>query len=379
MQAPTPSDVPYTPPPATSDPYNSGVGYNPYSGPGAPLPPTNYGANPYGASMPGYAPTPGSYGYAPPKKKTSPWLVVGLVILVVVLLLCGGGFWGFSKLLGVGSSDGQANLNPKGINFKYSGVNMTVTSLAQAKTFDDDSYIYESSTGSTRYVRVNLHEAYPESNGRRVYYFVSYTSGFKLMTADNKSIKPLQEKYYTSGSAGQSRENWLDFKVDKAVEDLSQLVLKVGNEGTGEMVMSIPLKDNPDLSKYNDKAITPNKAFSYAGMSWTLKNASQSYSFAGKQAQDGQVFVTISLVANNPTENSYYMSDFVLLIGPDNSKVDPDLYSDLSQFYVIEPHDTNVEGFAMYQIKASPTGQYGLYFLPGRNNAWPAQTLTLQF
>lgn len=363
------------PPPVSNDPYSS---YSPYGNASAPPPPTPYSAPSYGPGPQSYPPPAPNYNnYAPTKKKGSPWLIIGIVVIVVVLLACGGGAWGIAKLLGVGSSDGQAKSEPKGINFTYSSVKFTVTSLQQAKTFEDDDSIY-SSSGTTRYVRVNLHEEYP--SGDHMYFSISYYSGFKLVMPDGKSVKTQGEKYYTSGSAGQKRDNWLDFKVSQAVEDLSQLVLKVGKEGSGEMILSIPLKDNPDLSKYQDKAIAPNQQFSYADMNWTLKSATQSFSLGGEQVQDGNVFITVSLVANNPTNYKYYMASFVALIGPDKNPTPPDtLASDLDNFYIIQAHSTNITGTAVFEVKLSPTGQYMLYFVEGEDNAWPSKQVPLQF
>lgn len=373
VQASAPNASITLPPPPVSDPYNSGAAYNPYGNVGTPPPPA-YGT-PYGQ---GYPPAPPYPNYTPPKKKTSPWLIFGLVTLVVVLLICGGGAWGVARILGFGSPDGQAKSSPKGINFTYASVNFTVTSIEQAKSFDDAKMIYGSSSATTRYIRLNTHEKYPE--GDHLFFQVSYFRDFKLIMPDGKSIDSLEEKYYTSHSPGEERDNWMDFKVENAVENLSQLVLKVGDEGTGEMVMSIPLKDNPDLSKYQDKAITPNQAFSYASMNWTLKSATQSFSFGGKQVKKGEVVVTASLVANNPTGYKYYMKDFLALIGPDKKPTEPNvLESNMYQFFIIQPHATNVSGTAVFHTKLSPTGQYVLYFAAGQDNAWPEKQIPLQF
>ncbi|HEV7235013.1 MAG TPA: hypothetical protein VGN15_02460 [Ktedonobacteraceae bacterium] len=79
--------------------------------------------------------------------------------------------------------------------------------------------------------------------------------------------------------------------------------------------MLIPLKAGADISKYQPKTSTPDTKFQYAGLSWTLKSATESYSIAGNQATQGNVYITIALNIANSTSNNYsaYYADIARL------------------------------------------------------------------
>src|SRR5258708_37128645 len=78
--------------------------------------------------------------------------------------------------------------------------------------------------------------------------------------------------------------------------------------GQDETQMTIPLTGKADLSAYTLKTITPNTAFTYASMNWTLTTVTSSLSAGGKQADSGKRYIVVSLKLSNPTSNTYYFN-----------------------------------------------------------------------
>jgi hypothetical protein len=71
--------------------------------------------------------------------------------------------------------------------------------------------------------------------------------------------------------------------------------------------MDVPLTTSPDVSKYQLKTITPNSAFNYAGLNWTLTTVTSGLSADGKQATTGMRYIVVTLKADNHTQNGFYM------------------------------------------------------------------------
>jgi len=135
---------------------------------------------------------------------------------------------------------------------------------------------------------------------------------------DGSIIAPRNAKYYEGPAAGVSQNNWIDFPANIQNIDLSKLVLRFGS--STENQMNIPLVASADLNKYQPKTVSPNAAFQYAGLSWTLTSATESLSATGQQASTGMVYVTVTLKAFNSTTNNFsaYPGDYMRLQSGDS-------------------------------------------------------------
>jgi hypothetical protein len=347
-----------TPPPPPADPYSGAPQPNPY---GPPPPQPGQYMPPIGAPNP----------YAIPNKKKSPALYIVLGIVVAVLVICGGSVWAISKALGTdsktgtggsggSSSGGQFAAEQKvDLSVIYSSVQFTFTSLQQADKFSDDSLSGLSYSSKKNYVRINFKE---QQTSQKSSYF-SYRSSFLLVLPDKTTVSPIKSSEYSGPESGVVRTNWVDFELKDQV-DLSKLSLRLG--ASDEAQMTFELKTGADVSKYKPQQVTLNKSFQYAGMDWTLKDATQIYYNNGKQAKNGKVFVLVNLKANNPAGNGsvYLYSGFMRLKSGDTVSA-PTYDSNLDDFDIIEDGTSNIQGMAVFETP--PASTYTLEFTSGKN------------
>lgn len=267
-------------------------------------------------------PAPGTYAvpnYARAPRRSRGWLITSIVLLLV-LALGGAGFYVLSHRSPAGNQSGTSGnaqqSTPGGggstpgsggngntptssgstteqlnLSFTYSSIALTITSVEYAASFPDDT---------RQAVRVSFKESNPTSYPVRLL----YGDVTRLMLPDGSVIGSVQTKNFALPAPGISDENWIDFPVSASISDLSTLVLQMGRQS--ESQMQIPLKPNADLSKFQDKTATPNATFQYAGLKWTMTKAVESLSAAGAQATTGNVYVTLTLQAVNPTNQGVY-------------------------------------------------------------------------
>ena len=142
--------------------------------------------------------------------------------------------------------------------------------------------------------------------------------------------------------------------------------------------MDVPLKSGADLSKYQTKTVNPNTQFQYAKLNWTIQSATQSLYFNGQQAKTGQVYITVSLKAdNNSTYEVWLFGSFVHLNANGNS-IAADLESNTNGFDDMQPGTTNHQGSVTFLTQPAANGKYVLDFLPDKNGDWTEQTVPLQ-
>lgn len=209
------------------------------------------------------------------------------------------------------STSGVEQLNLK---ITYANVSLTIVSAQIANSFPDDN----ASPGSAGVVRVNLQEnnatagnpGYLESNV------------ILLVLPDGSTVRQNNQKQDISPDAGVNRPNWLDFPLSSQVT-VGQLTLRIGK--STENQMDVPLKPGADLSKYQDKTSSPNAQFQYAGISWTLKTATLSYSYNDRQATTGNLYVILNLSAANNSSSGFVagVSQYMRLQAGGNS-TEPD-------------------------------------------------------
>lgn len=330
-----------------------------------PPPPVAATYNPYTASAPGGAqtyqqsnapgyvpppesdsynktPMPGTYTTVPPyarARKSHGCLITSIVLLLVLAAGIGGVvFWqqhnnhsnngqttnnGTPNSVGstphTGGSNGGTNGANGGsteqLNLKvtYAGVNITITSVQFASSFTDDT----SSNGQAGLVRVNFHEINPLTKNPGY----GEESVLLLVLPDGSTVQSSRQLQFFSPDGNISRDNWADFPVSSQVT-LSQLTLRFGT--ANENPMSIPLQPNADISKYQDKTSNPNVSFQYAGLNWTLKTASLSYSYQSHQATKGNLYVVLTLSAINNSSKEFISlpSSFMRLQTGDNMQAE---------------------------------------------------------
>lgn len=206
------------------------------------------------------------------------------------------------------TGNGATN-EPLNLMFTFASVNMTITSVQYANSFPDDS----SATSGT--VRINFKEANSTSGGSSVY----YPDVTRLKLPDGTLIAPLNEENSSSPQPQVSDTNWIDFTVPAPPADLSKLILQMGTLNDNQML--IPLSPGADLSQYQPKTVTPNLKFQYAGLDWTISNATEGLNENGNQATKGNVYIVLTLMAFNPTTSDFsaYYGDYIRLKAGDTT------------------------------------------------------------
>lgn len=340
-----------TPPPPPTDPYAAPAPANPYAAPGQPGQ---------------YMPPP----FAPGTNKKSSTLYIVLGIVLAVLVVCGGGTWAITKAFNSGTSGGTGgggSNNSSGqfaasqnVNLQvvYASDQITITSIKQASKFSDDSFTGLDYENNKNYVRLNFNE---KQLSDKTSYFV-YDTAFTLILPDQSTAKAIQAEETEGPAGGVVRTNWIDFELDKQV-DLSKLTLRLGS--SDEAQMTFPLKTGADVSKYNPQKITPNQAFQYASMNWTLNDVTQSYYNNGQQAKSGKVVVIVDLTANNNSNSTIYLDDNFIRLKSGTTVTAPNFDSSLSNFDIVDPGTTNIQGTAVFDTP--PSSSYTLEFASGQN------------
>ncbi len=191
--------------------------------------------------------------------------------------------------VGSGPMTEQVNLK-----LTYASIEYTITSVQQANGFPDDS----STTQSL--VRINLNEHNPTSNNPGF----AYDNAAHLLLPDGTITPVANSQYRYAPDAATQHANWIDFAVPSPNLDLSKLVLRMGQ--ATENQMDIPLMPNADLSKYQPKTITPNTAFQYAGLHFTITTVAESLSADTQQAATGQNFIVVTMKVVNPTSSEFF-------------------------------------------------------------------------
>lgn len=307
----------------------------------APPPPNYPSFSPDNRQMPPYGQPQqsSSYAQAQPQQNNGGGALVGLAALstlrrggrrsraglcgvlagvLVLVILVGMGFaifrsigtsFGKTNTVGSNSTDNgvlttQPPITTTQINGKvpYAGVDITIVNAQQSLTFLDDT-----SSSQNGMVRVNLQENSSPSAGSFFYGEMA-----TLILPDKTNVAPLNEQHGTSPDSGTTRMNWLDFPIARTINP-SQLTLQIGKPN--EEQIEVPLTGKADLTQYQSKTVSPNVTTQYAGLSWTVTSASIALNAAGRQADKGMRYVTLSLTVNNPSANDFtgYDGDYIRL------------------------------------------------------------------
>jgi hypothetical protein len=339
-----------------------------------PPPPTPTPTDPYSMG------TMGSLQFQPPKKKSSPWLIIGIVALAFIVVVGGGGLLialtshsnqanngngngGGGLLGGNGGGNFAATQNLSNLAIVYASDQITFKSVQQAQKFPDDDLANDNFLHKY-FVRVNIHEMNNDAQNSDVF----YDESFHLTLPDGTTVNALNSQQDTGPGQGENRDNWIDFGTNGKV-DLSKLTLTIGQ--SSEQQMKVPLQSNANVSQYLPKTVNTNQQFNYAGFGWVLKDATQSFSFAGEQAKTGKVFVIVDVVANNNSQVEFTSdgTNFVTLHSGSTSTAPDILGSNADNFIDIQSGNTNVTGSWEFSTPQSPNGQYSLVFAASDPNS----------
>jgi zinc-ribbon domain len=271
----------------------------------------------------GYQPPP---SYATPPKDSSKKVLgqIGcgmLTIIVLAVALCGGiGFFAYHVISSnvskvsqttdnttgsitentTGNTTGNVTptpvpltVSPVNATIKYADVDMVIVDVKQAGGFADET----SSSSSSVIVRIDL----KESNKTAGSPSFSYGDVMRLIMPDGTSVIPFGSQYGSGPDAAVTRTNWLDFSANSKL-DVSKLTLQLGK--ASEAQIAVPLTNNPDVTKYQPKTITPGKSTVYGVTNWTLVSATTQLSGDNEQAPKGQMFVILTLKIDNNSAQS---------------------------------------------------------------------------
>ena len=218
--------------------------------------------------------------------------------------------------------------------FSYKSAIITIVSVDQQKQFNGD----DQSSGPV-VVRVNIHEQNPTEQS----IYVTYDEAARLILPDGRSVAP-KTNASSVIEGGIVRNSWLDFSVDSE-QDLNKLILRVG--ATNEHQMDVPLKHNPDLTKYQPRSITPNTKVQY-GVVWTVTKVTTSLSADGEQADAGKRYIIVTLQANNATTEAFYPTPSENIRLKSNTTVQAPKSTTLPGS--IAPHSTGTTGTVTFLV-----------------------------
>ncbi len=330
-------------------------------------------------SFPQQAP---SYYTGPPVKDSSKSVMrqIGcglLSVILVVLLLCGGAsYLGYNWLKGVANSPSSGNTSStqssnsgttadstptpapikttslsgsRPLAFIYSDVKITLLDAKQAASFSDG--VAPSKPGV---VRIDFKE---EQDGTKAAYY-SYSDVMRLTLPDGTIVAPITAKNGTVTDASTNRQNWIDFPASTDLS-VANMVLRVGTDT--EAQMQIPLQTNADVSKYQPKTVTVNKQTTYTGLSWTLTSASVRWSYDGKHAEKGMIYVVVSLKVDNTSAQDFYGSpvDYLRLKAGDVTSAPT---GDITVPAVVNKGQAGVTGACAFLVPQGST-DFSLIFL----------------
>jgi cytoskeletal protein RodZ len=348
--------------------------------PPPPPPPLMYAQPPSYAPYPPPAPPP-AQGYQQPPVYAEPQTdssksVLGqigcgvLAVILVVLLICGAlGYFGWQFLASraqtsytpgtsstantstTGSNQGSQHIlatAPINQTVRYSDVDITILTVQQAQSFADDR------STQSGVVRLNTREQ--NTSSRNTLYV--YSEVARLILPDKSAVAPVNTQQSGGPAPAVTQTNWWDFPLSTSVK-ISDLTLQLGTDS--EAQMDLPLTGKADVSQYQPKTSRPNAHTHYDGLTWTVTDATLSWSADGKQADKGMRYVTVTLKIDNPSSRDFatYWGDYLRLKAGETTSA-PTPYATIPT--LIPAGSSGKTGSASFPVPAGNTS-YTLLFL----------------
>src|SRR5215472_2645090 len=300
---------------------------------GQPAPPFPYAQPPVYSDTPyaSYPLPPPTQGYQPPpvyvvpqtdssKRVLGRWVLAGIL---VVLLMCGAlGYVGWRFLASgaqpstpptsstantstLSSSQGSQQILatiPINQTVRYADVDITILTVEQAQRFADDS------STQSGVVRLNTREQ--STSSQRSYYL--YSDVARLILPDTSAVAPANTQHFGAPDPEATQTNWWDFPVSTSVT-ISDLTLRLGKDSQAQM--EIPLTGKADVSQYQPRTSHPNAQTHYNGLTWTVTEATLTWSADGGQADKGMRYVSVTVKIDNPSSSAFtrYYGDYLRL------------------------------------------------------------------
>jgi cytoskeletal protein RodZ len=276
---------------------------------------------PYSPPAPGYPPPPASVVPQTASSKRGRWV---LAVTLVVLLMCGAlGYVGWQFLANraptstppgtspaattstTGSTQGSQQVQataPINQTVRYADVDITILTVEQAQRFADDS--------STQAGAVRLNTREQSTSSQRSYYL--YSEVARLILPDKSAVAPLNTQHFGPPDPEATQSNWWDFPISTSVK-ISDLTLRLGKDSQAQM--EIPLTGKADVSQYQPRTSHPNAQTHYNGLTWTVTEATLTWSADGGQADKGMRYVSVTVKIDNPSSSAFtrYYGDYLRL------------------------------------------------------------------
>ena len=293
-----------------------------------------------------------------------------LAVTLVVLLMCGAlGYFGWqflanraqpsstpgtsrtANISATGSTQGSQTILATALinqTVRYADVDITLLSVEQAQSFADDS------SAQSGVVRLNTREQ--STSSRHSYYL--YSDVARLILPDKSAVPPVNTQHFGAPDPEATQTNWWDFPISTSVK-ISDLTLQLGT--ASEAQMDLPLTAKADVSQYQPKTSHPNAQTHYDGLTWTVTEATLSWSADGQQADQGMRYVTVALKIDNPSSSAFatYWGDYLRLKAGTTTSA-PTAYATIPT--LIPAGSSGTTGSASFPVPAGTTS-YTLLFL----------------
>jgi hypothetical protein len=229
---------------------------------------------------------------------------------------------------------------------RYADVDITLLSVEQAQRFADDR--------STQAGVVRLNTREQNTSSRHTLYV--YSEVARLILPATSMVAPLNTQQLGGPPPAATQSNWWDFPLSTRVK-ISDLTLQLGTDSQAQM--EIPLNGKADVSQYQPKTSHPNTQTHYDGLTWTVTEATLSWSADGGQADQGMRYVSVNLQIDNPSTAFYaFWGDYLRLqAGDTTSAPGPD-----TTIPSLPAGSMGITGSAYFLVPAGSTS-YTLLFL----------------
>ena len=219
------------------------------------------------------------------------------VLLLLIVIIGGVGFGIIELVYALNAPPSQPPIitTTLGTTVNYAGIDITVVNAQKSQSFVDDP-----NATSNGMLRLQLRAQNKTSLTLNLPYetiaHLTLPSGQSVGQAD----KPLSPAYVKSDehlAPNAQERDLVDFAVPQNVR-VDQLIFHIGRED--EAQLDIPLNGHANVDQYTSKIVHSNQQLFYAGLVWTLTDASLQFHIDGQQASKGMRYLILVLKVDNP-------------------------------------------------------------------------------